>query len=105
MSKSKGVFVEGIVAARDKEPYVVLWVNGERAQLSIAEAHSVAMDLLTMAARTEADAVVLRFFDKKEFPSGAASAIMLDFRHYRMEQDGKPVEKVAVDPDTGDTVQ
>jgi hypothetical protein len=100
-----GVFVDGIVAARNKEPYVRLTVNGERAQLSIAEAHSIANDLLNMAARTEADAMVLRFFEKKEFPDGAAAAIMLDFRRYRQEQDARPIEKMDVDPDSGERVK
>jgi hypothetical protein len=97
------VFVDGIVAQRDKEPYVRLTVGSGGAQLTIAEAHKIATDILTMAARTEADAMILRFFSKAEFPDGAAAAIMLDFRTFRLEQDRKIVEGVVVDPDTGET--
>lgn len=100
-----GVFVEGIVAKRNQQPFVRLMVNGETAQLSIAEAHKIAKDLLTMAARTEADAVVLKFFNKHEFPEGACVAIMRDFREYRHEQDAAPVDSREVDPGDGETLQ
>jgi hypothetical protein len=99
------VFVDGIVAQRNHQPYVKLSVNGEGAQLSIAEAHKIAQDIWTMAARTEADAMILRFFSAKEFPEGAAAAIMLDFRQFRQEQDGKPVNSMIVDPDSGESVR
>jgi hypothetical protein len=99
------VFVDGIVAQRDHQPYVRLTVNGEGAQLSIAEAHKIARDLLTMAARTEADAMILKFFSAKEFPEGAAAAIMLDFRTFRQEQDTKQVKGMVVDPDSGESLR
>jgi hypothetical protein len=98
-------FVDGIVAARNREPYVRVVINGEKAQLSIAEAKKVAGDILITAARTEADAMVFRFFDKQEFPSGAATAIMKEFRHFRQMQDEKPVQGSATDPDTGETIR
>jgi hypothetical protein len=98
------LFVDGIVAARDHEPYVRVVINGEKAQLSIAEAHKVAHDILKIAARTEADAVVLRFFSDKQFPKGAGVAIMRDFRDYRYQQDEKKVEGMTVDPDSGTEV-
>jgi hypothetical protein len=104
MSNDTHVFVDGIVAQRDKQPYVRLFVNGEKVQLSIAEAQKVARDLLMMAARTEADAMILKFFDKKDFPLGAAAAIMQDFRSFRQAQDDKPVEAMNVDPDSGERV-
>jgi len=99
------VFVDGIVAARNKEPYIRLIVNGEKAQLSIAEAKKVANDLYSMAARTEADAMVLRFFSKKDFPDGAGAAIMIDFRYFRQMQDEKTVEATTTDPDTGERIR
>jgi hypothetical protein len=98
------VFVDGIVAKRNHQPYVKLTVNGESAQLSIAEAHNIAKDLLTMAARTEADAMILRFFKGHDLPEPAAAALMHDFRSFRMEQDNKPVETKLVDPDSGESV-
>jgi hypothetical protein len=99
------VFVDGIVAQRDHQPYVKLTVNGEEAQLSIAEAHKVAHDLLTMAARTEADAMILSFFSDQKFPQGAAAALMQEFRYFRLRQDEKPVEAKVVDPESGESVR
>lgn len=99
------VFVDGIVAARDKEPYVRLMVNGEKVQLNIAEAHKVARDLIVMAGRTEADAMVLRFFSNNQFPEGAAAAIMMDFRYFRQSQDDKGVEGTTTDPDSGERIR
>jgi hypothetical protein len=96
------VFVDGIVAQRDKEPYVRLTVGSGGAQLTIAEAHKIAFDIIVMAARTEADAMILRFFSKADFPDGAAAALMLDFRTFRLEQDRKVVEGQTVDPDSGE---
>jgi hypothetical protein len=98
------IFVDGIVAARNKEPYVRLTVNGERAQLTVAEAHKIANDLLRIAARTEADAMVLRFFSHSQFPEGAAAALMMDFRYFRQAQDEKLVAAMTVDPDSGETI-
>jgi hypothetical protein len=99
------VFVDGIVAQRNHEPYVRLVVNGEAAQLSIAEAHKIAHDLLIIAARTEADAVVLGFFSDQKFPTGAAAAVMQQFRFFRLRQDEKPVEGKVVDPESGESVR
>jgi hypothetical protein len=99
-----GVLVDGIVAQRNYQPYVRLSVNGEVAQLSIAEAHKIAKDLLTMAARTEADAMILRFFSDQQFPIGAAVALMKDFRDFRLQQDNEPIETTLVDPDSGESV-
>jgi hypothetical protein len=99
------VFVDGIVARRNHQPYVKLSVNGEAAQLSIAEAHNIAKDLLVMAARTEADAMILRFFSDNQFPEGAAAAIMKDFRDFRLQQDQQPIKTTVVDPDSGESVR
>jgi hypothetical protein len=99
------IFVDGIVAARNHEPYVRVIVNGEKAQLTIAEAHKIATDLIKTAARTEADAMLFRFFSKSEFPDGAAAALMMDFRYYRQMQDDKAVEQSIVDPDSGSAIR
>jgi hypothetical protein len=104
-NERKGISIEGIVAARDKKPYVVMYFNGQRAQLSIADARNVAMDILQMSSRTEADAMVLKFFDRNEFPSGAAAAIMKDFRDFRLELDSEPIETYTSEPTGGGQVQ
>ena len=47
-------WVDGIVAMRDKQPYIQLSnTEGIIAQLSLSEARQIAMDILGMAARTE----------------------------------------------------
>jgi hypothetical protein len=105
MSEKRGISIEGIVAARDKRPYVVVFFKGQRAQLSIADARNVAMDILQMASRTEADAMILKFFERNEFPSGAAAAIMKDFRDFRLELDSEPIETYTTEPTGGGQVQ
>jgi hypothetical protein len=80
-------------------------VNGEKAQLTIAEAMKIAGDLLNTGARTEADAMLFRFFDKNGFPRGAAAALMQDFRYYRQQQDDKKVEQTITDPESGETIR
>jgi hypothetical protein len=105
MSEKRGISIEGIVAARDKRPYVVVFFNGQRAQLSIADARNVAMDILQMASRTEADAMILKFFERSEFPSGASAAIMKDFRDFRLELDSEPIETYTTEPTGGGQVQ
>lgn len=80
---------------------VRLFRDGEQiGQLSMAEARNIAHDLLTMCARTEADAMILKFFDRNEFPSGAAAAIMVDFRDFRFRLDMEPVGRSVSDPDS-----
>ena len=88
-----GFIVTGIVAARDKKPYIQL-ANADRliAQLSLAEARQIAQDILVMASRTEADAMLLKFFDKQEFPTGAGAALMVAFRDFRAMLDDEKVE-------------
>jgi hypothetical protein len=83
---------------------VRLIVNGEKVQLNVAEAHKIANDLIKIAARTEADAMLLRFFSKSDFPEGAGAALMIDFRYYREMQDRKGVEGITVDPDSGERI-
>jgi hypothetical protein len=99
------VFVDGIVAARNGEPYVRLTVNGEKVQLTIAEAHKIAVDLLKSSARTEADAMLFRFFENQKFPRETAGALMMEFRYFRQRQDEKEVEQSIVDPETGERIR
>lgn len=97
MSKTAGehLFVNGIVAARDKQPYIQLAnENGMIAQMSMSQARQVAQDILVMAARTEADAMIHKFFDKNEFPAEAGNALMIAFRDYRAELDADAPERI-----------
>jgi hypothetical protein len=97
-------WVNGIVSNRDQQPYVQLSnEKGMIAQLSMAQARNVAMDILQMAARTEADAMILKFFNRAEFPPAAAAALMQDFRDFRMQLDSELIERTYSDPDTGQT--
>jgi homoserine acetyltransferase len=99
------VFVDGIVASGSKEPFVRLMVNGESAQLTIAEAFKVANDLIKTAARIEADAMIFSFFSDNKFPPQAAVALVQDFRYFRQRQDEKIVEAMVRDPDSGETIR
>lgn len=99
------IFVDGIVAARDKQPYVRLMVNGEQAQLTVAEAHKIAVDLIKVAARTEADAMLLQFFNDQQFSEGAGVALMKEFRYFRQRQDEKNVEGIITDPESGEKIR
>ena len=97
--KREGVAVEGIVARRDKRPYIKLFKDGQPiAQLTMAEARNFARDIEAMCARTEADAIINRFFEAKGLPEVAAAEIMLDFRGFRHELDTEPVERTVSAP-------
>jgi hypothetical protein len=98
------VSVEGIVAYRNKEPYVILKIGSEKAQLTIAEAHKIAKDVIVMAARTEADAMLVRFFESHQLPEAACAAMMQEFRLYRLALESDTVTGTIVDPDTGETI-
>jgi hypothetical protein len=96
-------WVNGIVSARDGQPYLQLSnENGMIAQLSMAQARNIAMDMLQMSARTEADAMIHKFFAAEEFPRGANDAVMLAFREFRAELDQEILERGMNDPDTGE---
>lgn len=93
------VYVDGIVAARDFQPYLRLFANGKKvAQLSMAQARNVAMNILQMGARTEADAMIHKFFAKQEFPSGAGAALMMEFREFRLALDKEEIETSQSEP-------
>ena len=85
---SQQFWVTGVVANRDKMPYIQFSnENGLIAQLDMVQARQVSADILQMAARTEADAMILKFFDKARFPDGAGAALMIAFRDFRAELD------------------
>jgi len=87
------ILVNGIVASRDKKPYVqILTENGIICQLSMAETRQVANDLLLMASRTEADAMLLHFFQTSGLPMEAAAAMMTMFREFRAKLDDEGVD-------------
>lgn len=96
---ANNILINGIVSRRDKQPYLQMDVDGHLVQLSMARARNVARDIEAMCARTEADAMIHRFFDRKDFPEGAAQAIMVEFRDFRMKLDEEATEKLRVDPD------
>jgi hypothetical protein len=102
---SNDFWVNGIVAARNNQPYIQLSTsNGLLMQLSIADARKIANDIVTMCSRTEADALILRFFGKiMEIPEGAIVAMMQEFRNFRHELDMDQVE--GKDEDPGDPPQ
>ena len=96
-------WVQGIVAQRDGQPYVQM-ANGERmiGQFTVAEARSIAQDLITCASYAEADAMLHRFFKKLDLSMEALGALMIEFREFRHEQAMKTVETSYSDPDTGE---
>jgi len=98
-------WVAGIVAARNGLPYVQL-ANDDRmiAQVTIAQARNIAHDLLSAAHNAEADAMIVKFFSKMEFPDGALAALMQEFRDFRHQLESEKVETGRSDPDTGETV-
>lgn len=101
MSKDekRGLAVEGIVAQRNGQPYIKLFKDRSPiAQMSMAEARNFAHDILTMCARTEADAMIHKFFSARNLPAEAGAALMLDFRNFRVELDAESVERTITTP-------
>lgn len=96
-------WVNGIVAVRNGEPYIQLSTEkGMITQLTMREARSIAHDILIMCSRTEADAMVHKFFSDAAFPKEAAGALMLQFRDFRMKLDQEKLDTDYSDPDTGE---
>jgi hypothetical protein len=91
--EGRGFSVNGIVAQRDKLPYIQLSnEKGIIAQLSMAQTHQIARDMLVMAARTEADAMLLKFFAHERYPDEAGAAMMMEFREFRAGLDDENVK-------------
>ena len=87
-------WVNGIVAVRDGKPYIQLSnEKGMIAQLSMSETRQIAMDMLVMAARTEADSMIHRFCKERGFPTETAGMMMMAFRDYRAELDAEKAER------------
>ena len=87
----------GIVSHRDKKPYIQLSnEDGIFAQLSMTEARKVANDILVMASRTEADAMLHKFIgglglgDRSDQTS---ALLMQQFRDFRAELDADKAER------------
>lgn len=96
-------WVNGIVAQRNIEPYIQLSnEKGMIAQMSMGEARQVAHDILVMCSRTEADAMIYKFFKKSELPMEAAAAMMQMFRDFRAELDDEEVGHTHRDPEEGE---
>jgi hypothetical protein len=93
------ILINGLVASQSKEPRVEIAIGEAVTQLSIAEARKVAADIVQMAARTEADAMIHRFLKAQQFPEGANIAVMLEFRKFRLALDAEAVEGFQIDPD------
>jgi hypothetical protein len=105
MSKKTDVSVEGIVAARNNQPYVVLFIGEARAQLAIADARKIAADIVQMASRTEADAMIFKFFIEKGLPQLHVMQLMKDCRVFRLALDEEPVEGFHSEPTEGPEIQ
>ena len=86
-------WVNGIVSQRDKQPYIQLSnEKGMIAQLTVGQARTIAQDILVMASRCEADAMLIKFFEREEFPAGASSALLVQFREFRAGLDDDQIE-------------
>jgi hypothetical protein len=68
-------------------------------QMSMADARNVARDIEVMCARTEADAMIHKFFERQGFAAQAGAALMVEFRDFRHALDEEAVEKTREDPD------
>ena len=100
-SERQYISVEGIVSRRDGEPYINIFLHGMTAQMSMSEARNFARDIEKLCARTEADAMIHRFFAEMEYPEGAGVAVMLAFREFRSRLDAEEVGK-RESPPSGD---
>jgi hypothetical protein len=103
MSGKNMIEVDGIVAMRDKEPYLRLFADGQQvAQVTMAAARKIAADIVQMCARTEADAMIHKFFSAQGYPPGANVAVMMAFRDFRLKLDSEEVKGSHSDPDKRD---
>ena len=100
--KTVGIIVNGIVARRDFQPYIQLMNEDGHmlGQLTMAMARAVAADIVQMCARTEADAMILKFFlEELKSPEEAAAQLLMLFRDFRLELDGEKLQRWAENPD------
>lgn len=87
-------WVSGIVAARDGKPYIQLSnEKGMIAQLTMSQTRQIAMDMLVMASRTEADAMIHDFFAKRGLSKESSGQLMIEFRDFRAALDAEKAER------------
>lgn len=96
--KEPGVSVEAAVTNPEKAPIVLLTVSGQQAFLTVAQARKIAADIVQLASRAEADAMIYKYFDSEKFPVGAAKDLMDRFRLFRHELDTEAVEGHVLTP-------
>ncbi len=88
------IWVNGVVAVRDGKPYVQLSnEKGIIAQLSMSEARQIANDIVVMASRTEADAMIVKFFADKGLPTASLGMLLVGFRDFRHDLDMDKAER------------
>jgi hypothetical protein len=88
-------WVQRIVSHRDKKPYIQLSHEKRMiVQLTMGEARNIAMDILQLAARCEADSLLLRFPESMGSGGrGVAGEMMVAFRDCRAQIDEEKVER------------
>jgi hypothetical protein len=91
--KSQHILVAGLVAVRNGEPYIEMDVDGRRVQLTMTEARQIANDIYLMCSRTEADAMIVRFFSDNSLPPGAAAELLIRFRDFRAKIDQEKADR------------
>ena len=98
------LIINGVVAKDDKQPYLQISSTdkGPLAQLTMAQARSVAIDILQMCARTEADAMIWKFIHEEKLPEQLGTALMYKFRDFRAQLDDEEVATSRSDPETGE---
>jgi hypothetical protein len=90
---------------RNGLPYVQLSnEKGMLGQFTVAEARSIAQNLIHTAANAEADAMIFKFFKDRDLPAEALGALMMDFRDFRHGLDMEKINKIQSDPDTGEQI-
>lgn len=67
-------------------------------QFTIAEARSIAMDLLRSASYAETDAMLHGFFKKMDLPAEALGALLIEFRDFRHALDMEKVDSTHSEP-------
>lgn len=87
------VLINGLVAVRDKQPYIQIDVDGHLVQLTMSQARQIARDIEVIAARTEADAMIVQFFNEVRFPEAAAGELLVRFRDFRQKLDDNRPER------------
>ena len=59
----------------------------------MSETRQIAMDMLQMATRTEADSLLHRFVKAKGLPNETSGELMMMFRDFRAELDAEKAER------------